>query len=162
MGVCCASSDLSTTPRALAGLSANPEELRREGGVDKEMEWVLRLGAKFVVGIAAFPSGEVRILAEAKLIGGDVTARLPEFPGAVGRPFPRAATLFPYSSRLFVEPVSSSGGAPIAKLPRGMGMPPFFSNLAILSRRLPRGGVTDASREGNVGDEVGEGVPLRC
>jgi hypothetical protein len=126
------------------------------------MEWLIRLGATFAVGIAAFASGEVRLLVAAKLIEGDVTARFPEFPGAVGRPFPRAATLFPYSSRLFVEPVSSSGGTPIPKLPRGMGTPPLFSNLAILSRRLPRGGVTDASREGNVGDAVGEGVPLRC
>jgi hypothetical protein len=127
--------------------------------MDKETEWI-GLGTKFVVSIAAFSSGEIRQLAAA--VSGDVTALFSELPRAVGRPFPRAATLFPYSSRLFVEPVSSGGGTPIAKLPRGIGTPPFLSNLAILSRRLPRGGVTEASRGGCVGEEVGEGVPLRC
>jgi hypothetical protein len=162
VGACCVSSDPSTTSSALAGRSAIPDELRREGGVDGETEWLIGLVIKYgVVGTAAFLSG-VRQLAAANTVGGDVTALFPELPGAVGRPLPRAATLFPYSSRLFVEPASSGGGTPIAKLPRGIGTPPFLSNLAILSRRLPRGGVTDASRGGGVRDGVGEGELLRC
>jgi hypothetical protein len=41
---------------------------------------------------------------------------------------------FPYNSRLAFSPLS--GGAPNPKLPRGIGTPPFDSNLAILERRL--------------------------
>ncbi len=121
------------------------EELLREGGVEEDGE-LIELGVKCAANVAAFLSGEVREVIETEGIAGDVTTLCPEFPGAVGRPFPRAATRFPYSSRLFVEPASSGGGAPIPKLLRGIGRPPFLSNLAILSRRLPRGGVMEASR----------------
>jgi hypothetical protein len=54
---------------------------------------------------------------------------------------------FPYNSRLVFSPLS--GGAPNPKLPRGIGTPPFDSNLAILERRLPT--------EPLVGDEGLEG-----
>jgi len=43
---------------------------------------------------------------------------------------------FPYISRLALCP---SAGAPNPKLPRGIGTPPFDSNLAIFERRLPTG-----------------------
>lgn len=44
--------------------------------------------------------------------------------------------LFPYNSPLFRGP-STAGGAPKPNLPLGTGTPPFFSNLAILSRKAP-------------------------
>jgi hypothetical protein len=138
-----------------------PGELLSKGGVEEDAGRV-ELGVKFAADLAGFPSGEVRELGETKGVAGDETALWPEFPGAVGRPFPRAATLFPYSSRLFVLLASSGGGAPIPKLLRGIGTPPFLSNLAILSRRLPRGGVREASRGVDVEDGVGEGAPLHC
>ena len=140
------------------------EESFGEGGVEGQAELLIGLGVNCAdaADLLVLSSGESREVGEVDGAAGDVTALWPTFPGAVGRPFPRAATLFPYSSRLFVEPASSGGGAPIAKLPRGMGTPPFLSNLAILSRRLPRGGVRDASRGGNVGDGVGEGELVRC
>ena len=156
----CALSDLSATSSGQSGRSEDPEELMNGSGVEEDAG-LIGLGVKFVTDLAAFPSGEVRELGEIEGIAGDVTALWLEFPGAVGRPFPRAATLFPYSSRLFVEPASSGGGAAIPKLLRGIGTPPFLSNLAILSRRLPRGGAREASR-GGVEDGVGEGEPLYC
>jgi len=133
-----------------------------EGGVEGQAESQIGLGVNCAADLLVLSSGESREVGEVDGAAGEVTALWQVFPGAVGRPFPRAATLFPYSSRLFVEPTSSGGGTPIAKLPRGTGTPPFLSNLAILSRRLPRGGVRDASREGNVGDGVGEGELSRC
>lgn len=138
------------------------EESLGEGGVEAQAELLIGLGVNCAADLLVSSPGEFREGGEVDGAAGDVTALWPVFPGAVGRPFPRAVTLFPYSSRLFEEPASSGGGAPIAKLPRGMGTPPFLSNLAILSRRLPRGGVWDASRGGNVGDGVGEGELLRC
>ena len=160
------SSDPPVSLSGPTGRSVKLEESRREGGVEGEGESPIGLSVSCAVDLLALSSGESRELMEVSGAAGDVTALWQEFSGAVGRPFPRAATLFPYSSRLFVEPVSSGGGAPIAKLPRGIGTPPFLSNLAILSRRLPRGGVRDASRGGDEGDGEGEGdgdgEPLRC
>lgn len=138
------------------------EESFGEGGVEGQAESQIGLGVNCAADLLVLSSGESREVGEVDGAAGEVTALWQVFPGAVGRPFPRAATLFPYSSRLFVEPTSSGGGTPIAKLPRGTGTPPFLSNLAILSRRLPRGGVRDASRGGNVGDGVGEGELSRC
>lgn len=46
--------------------------------------------------------------------------------------------LFPYSSPFFLAwPFSATGGAPKPKLPLGTGVPPFCSNFAILSFKLP-------------------------
>jgi hypothetical protein len=162
--VSCVSSDLPVALSGPTGRSVKLEESRREGGNEGEGESLIGLGVGCAVDLLALSSGESRELGEVNGAAGDVTALWQEFSGAVGRPFPRAATLFPYSSRLFVEPNSSGGGAHIAKLPRGIGTPPFLSNLAILSRRLPRGGVRDASRGGDEGDGEGEGEgePLRC
>jgi hypothetical protein len=139
------------------------EESRREGGVEGEGESLIGIIGSGV-SCAAFSSasGEFRELGEVNGAAGDVTALLQVVPGTVGRPFPRAATLFPYSSRLFVEPSSSGGGAPMPKLPRGIGTPPFLSNFAILSRRLPLGGVRDASRGGVERDGDGDVELLRC
>jgi hypothetical protein len=50
-------------------------------------------------------------------------------------------TRLPISSPFFFELAASNGGAPIPKLPRGIGVPPRCSNLAILSRRLTREGL---------------------
>ena len=138
------------------------EESFGEGDVEGQAESQIGSGVNCAADLLVSSPGEFREVGEVDGAAGDVTALWQAFPGAVGRPFPRAATLFPYSSRLFVEPASSGGGAPIAKLPRGTGTPPFLSNLAILSRRLPRGGVRDASRGGIVGDGVGEGELSRC
>lgn len=58
--------------------------------------------------------------------------------GPLGRPSP--CIRFPYNSPRFFAAAAFSvkgDGTPIAKLPRGTGTPPFSSNLAILSRRVP-------------------------
>jgi len=70
---------------------------------------------------------------------------------------------FPYISRLALCPPSA--GAPNPKLPRGIGTPPFDSNLAIFERRLPAGLL--AGDEGlETGVDWGEGCcgadTLRC
>jgi len=160
--VSCASSSPSVAFGKPTGRSVTLEKLLGEGGVEAQAESLIGLGVNCAAELLVLSSGEFREVREVNGAAGDVTALWQTFPGAVGRPFPRAATLFPYSSRLFVEPASSTAGVPIAKLPRGMGTPPFLSNLAILSRRVPRGRARDASRGGNVGDGVGEGELLRC
>jgi hypothetical protein len=67
----------------------------------------------------------------------------------------------PYNSpRLFAGPFSANGGAPKPKLPRGTGTPPFFSNLAILSRNPAELGVEAGAGDGEVGR--GPGDTLRC
>jgi len=160
--VSCASSDPLVASSEPTGRSVRLEESSREGGAEGETTSPIESGVNSAVASLTLSSGEFRELGEVTSVAGEVAALWGEFPGAVGRPFPRAATLFPYSSRLFVEPASSAGGALRPKLLRGIGTPPFLSNLAILSRRLPRGGVRDASRGGGVGDGDGEGEPLRC
>jgi len=58
--------------------------------------------------------------------------------GGVPIGLPKPWIRFPYNSpRFFAGAFSGSWGPPMAKLPRGTGMPPFSSNLAILSRKPP-------------------------
>src|SRR5687768_14362150 len=66
---------------------------------------------------------------------GAVVPRMPTTGACVGRSSP--GTRFPYSSPTrFAAPGTSGGGTAAPKLPRGMGVPPFFSNFVILSRKL--------------------------
>lgn len=53
------------------------------------------------------------------------------------RGFDNPGTRFPYNSPFRFDDPSSTGGAPIPKLPLGTGTAPFFSKFAILSRRVP-------------------------
>jgi hypothetical protein len=58
--------------------------------------------------------------------------------GGVPIGLPRPWIRFPYNSpRFFAGAFSGNWGPPMPKLPRGTGMPPFSSNLAILSRKPP-------------------------
>ena len=59
------------------------------------MEWEEESDTRGAEDLVSFPSAEFWAFGAVEIGAGDVTDLCPEFPGAVGRPFPRAATRFP-------------------------------------------------------------------
>ncbi len=72
-----------------------PDKERRSGCVDGGTVWGVELDTKSAEDLVSFPLDEIWAFGVGEIGAGDVTDLFPEFPGAVGRPFPRAATRFP-------------------------------------------------------------------
>lgn len=71
-----------------------PDKERRWRGTDEGMVWEVESDIRRAEDLVS-SLAEIWAFGVVEIGAGDVTDLCPEFPGAVGRPFPRTATRFP-------------------------------------------------------------------